>query len=201
MRAWSSVADVTQRPDPPTTRHIDVIVIGSDRRADALAAARSGKRVMLVDPRAAIDDELRDAGIEIVRGDVWIVEPSGRVGVLEGGRTALVDAREVVGAASPAASAADVPAWERPEHALRIPVPISALATEERRPAPSVPAIDRARERIERDVAAGLLSPFVLSRFRRRAEELQFSLSDADDDTAVRAVADLERELRMGARR
>ena len=194
------MADVTQRPDSPTTRHIDVIVIGGARRADALAAARSGKRVMLVDPRAAIDDELRDAGIEVVRGEVWIVEPSGRVGVLEGGRTALVDAREVVGAASPT-SAADVPAWERPEHALRVPVPISALATEERRAAPSVPAIDRARQRIERDVAAGLLSPFVLSRFRRRAEELQFSLGDADDDTAVRAVADLERELRMGARR
>ena len=64
-----------------------------------------------------------------------------------------------------------------------------------------MPAIDRARQRIERDVAAGLLSPFVLSRFRRRAEELQFSLGDADDDTAVSAVADLERELRMGARR
>jgi len=196
----SSLLGVTQRPDSPTTRHIDVIAIGGDQRADALAAARSGKRVMLVDPRAAIDDELRDAGIEVVRGDVWIVEPSGRVGVLEGGRTALVDAREVVGAASPA-SAADVPAWERPEHALRVPVPISALATEERRAGPSVPAIDRARERIERDVGAGLLSPFVLSRFRRRAEELQFSLGDADDATADRAVAELERELRMGARR
>ena len=192
---------MTQRPDSPATGHIDVIVIGSGRRADALAAARSGKQVMLVDPRAAIDDELRDAGIEVVRGEVWIVEPSGRVGVLEGGRTALVDAREVVGTALPAASTADVPAWERPEHALRVPVPISALATEERRAVPSVPAIDRARQRIERDVGAGLLSPFVLSRFRRRAEELQFSLGDADDDTAVSAVADLERELRMGAQR
>ena len=179
----------------------DVVVIGSDRRAGALAKARSGKRVMLVDPRAAIDDELRDAGIEVVRGDVWIVESSGRVGVLEGGRTALVIASEVVGAASPAASASDVPAWERPEDALRVPVPISALATEERRAAPTVPAIDRGRQRIERDVAAGLLSPFVLSRFRRRAEELQFSLGDADDDTALSAVAELERELRMGARR
>jgi len=192
---------MTQRPDSAATRDIDVIVIGHDRRADALAAARGGKRVMLVDRRATIDDELRDAEIEVVRGDVWIVEPSGRVGVLERGRTTLVKAREVVGAASPAASAPDVPAWERPEHALRVPVSISALATEERRKAPSVPAIDRGRQRIERDVAAGLLSPFVLSRFRRRAEELQFSLGDADDATADGAVTELERELRTGARR
>ena len=201
MRAWASVAGVTQRPDPRATLHIDVIVIGRERRADALATAGSGKRVMFVDPRAAIDDELRDAGIEVIRGDVWIVEPSGRVGVLEDGRTLLVNAREVIGAASPTASESDVPAWERSEHALQVPVPISALATEERRAAPNVPAIDRGRRRIEHDVAAGLLSPFVLSRFRRRTEELQFSLGDADGATAERAVAEIERELRMGARR
>ena len=192
---------MAQRPDAGTARDFDVIVIGIDRRADALAAAVDRKRVMLVDRSAVIDDELRDANIEVVRGDVWIVEPSGRVGVVEGGRTALINAREVVGAKSSAASASDVPAWERPEHALRVPVPISALATEEERAAPAVPAVDRGRLRIERDVAAGLLSPFVLSRFRRRAEELQFSLGDADDAVADRAVAELERELRTGARR
>jgi len=192
---------MAQRPDAGTARDFDVIVIGIDRRADALAAAVDRKRVMLVDRSAVIDDELRDANIEVVRGDVWIVEPSGRVGVVEGGRTALINAREVVGAKSSAASASDVPAWERPEHALRVPVPISALATEEERAAPAVPAVDRGRLRIERDVAAGLLSPFVLSRYRRRAEELRFSLGDADDAAAETAVAELERELRTGARR
>jgi len=192
---------MAQRPDAGTARDFDVIVIGIDRRADALAAAVDRKRVMLVDRSAVIDDELRDANIEVVRGDVWIVEPSGRVGVVEGGRTALINAREVVGAKSSAASASDVPAWERPEHALRVPVPISALATEEERAAPAVPAVDRGRLRIERDVVAGLLSPFVLSRFRRRAEELRFSLGDADDAAAETAVAELERELRTGARR
>ena len=192
-------------------REVDVVVIAraADGRAAAVERAKVGRSVVLVDEDAVPDrDDLRRLGIEVLdQHYVWIIEDGGRVGLCDGVRSFLIHATEIIGAPDDARndeSRSDTAVWERPASAPLRPVPLAALGTEELRAVPRRAAFDRADSRIERDIAAGQLSPFVLSRFRRRAEELMFRLSaeSVTNESDIELLARrLERELRSGAAR
>ena len=166
--------------DRAVMTEVDVVVVISDDADRALAAERTrrGQSVRIV-------DESADGSF------VWIVEPGGRVGISDGTRSEIVHAREVIGAPDQR---------EAPLH----PIALGALATEEQRPVPRIPAIDDVERRIQAEVAAGTLSPFVLPRLRRRADEVRYRLgggrSPADAEVARSARA-LEDEIRAGAAR
>ena len=192
-------------------RDVDVVVIAgaADGRAAAVERAKVGRSVVLVDENAVPDrDDLRGFGIEVLaKHYVWIVEESGRVGLCDGARSFLIHATEIIGAPDDRTddeSRSDTAVWERPAGAPLRPIPLAALAKEELRAVPRLGAFEEAEARIKRDVAAGQLSPFVLSRFRRRAEELEFRLSaeSATNGRDVELLARrLEQELRSGAAR
>lgn len=192
-------------------REVDVVVIAraADGRAAAVERAKVGRSVVLVDEDAVPDrDDLRRLGIEVLdQHYVWIIEDGGRVGLCDGVGSFLIHATEIIGAPDDPTddeSRSDSAVWERPASAPLRSVPLAALGTEELRAVPRRAAFDRADSRIERDVAAGQLSPFVLSRFRRRAEELMFRLSaeSVTNESDIELLARrLERELRSGAAR
>jgi hypothetical protein len=176
-------------------REVDVLVVvrGEGERAIATERARTGQTVETVDERA--DGRF-----------VWIVEPSGRVGISDGASSEVVQAREVIGAGNARVGTGEPadPIWDRPVQAPLRPIALGALATEEQRAIPRIPAVDEVERRIRADVAAGRLSPFVLSRLRRRADELRYRLGGGrriDDPEVERAARQLSDEVRTGAAR
>jgi hypothetical protein len=174
---------------------VDVVVVIRDDADRALAAERTrrGQSVRIV-------DESADGSF------VWIVEPGGRVGISDGTRSEIVHAREVIGAPDQGigSSGPSEPIWDRPVQAPLHPIALGALATEEQHPVPRIPAVDEVERRIQAEVAAGKISPFVLPRLRRRADEVRYRLgsrrSPADAEVARSARA-LEDEIRAGAAR
>jgi thioredoxin reductase len=77
-------------------------------------------------------------------------------------------------------------------------LPLAALATEEERPLPELPALAELEQRLIRDIQLGILHPTAMNRFRHRADEVLFAClkQGATDDMAERLAADLERQIR-----
>jgi thioredoxin reductase len=139
------------------------------------------------------------AALALVDGDPNEVKRVSRAGMgLCQGRGCRPILAGILAARTGRAYAALPPAsWRPPVRA----VSLAALATEEERALPRVPAVAALEERLARDVAAGRLGPMALSRFRTRAEELAFACGErgADGPEAERLAAELERQLRAVA--
>jgi hypothetical protein len=120
------------------------------------------------------------------RKDVWARFADGTVGLYDGARTWL--------------ASGPLPHVPPLDDELLVPVPLRALATEQERPVPRLAPLEAMVDRIGADVARGELSPFVLSRARRRADALAFVNAGQPESDIDRIARDVERALREGAR-